>query len=44
MVTPSPASVGAKALVRGVVFSTAAVTAGDYICQWYARSFWWWGV
>lgn len=28
---------GAKALMRGVVFSTAAVAGGDTICQWCVR-------
>lgn len=27
-------SPGAQALLRGVVFSTLAVSTGDYICQW----------
>lgn len=27
-------SPGSKALLRGVVFSTLAVSAGDTICQW----------
>lgn len=37
MVTP-PKTLGAKALVRGIVFSTAAVAAGDTICQKYVAS------
>ena len=39
MVEAATKTPGAKALVLGIVLSTAPVSAGDFICKWCVSCF-----